>query len=178
MSVDFCSGLVFTEMIDLQQFDNRAGAIFSPDRKYRYRLWRMWDADKPVLAFIMLNPSQADSQILDATVRRCIDFAKRWGYGTLEVGNIFALKSTDPSLLYSTEDPIGPDNDQAILDIYQKAELTIAAWGSHGAHLNRGKEVLRLIPCAKCLVQTKDGQPGHPLYLKSDLKPVAIKPIS
>ncbi len=165
-------------MFDLQQFDNRAGAIFSPDKRYRYRLWRMWDADKPVLAFIMLNPSKADSRILDATVRRCIDYAKRWGYGTLEVGNIFALKSTDPSLLYTVEDPIGPDNNQAILDIYHKADLTIAAWGFHGEHLDRGKEVLELIPGAKCLVQTKDGQPGHPLYLNSGLKPVPIKPIS
>ena len=135
-------------------------------------------ADKPVLAFIMLNPSTADSRILDATVRRCIDYAKRWGYGALEVGNIFALKSTDPALLYSVKDPIGPENDQAILDIYQKADLTIAAWGSHGAYLNRGREVLRLIPGAKCLIQTKDGQPGHPLYLKSDLKPVQITSVS
>ncbi len=58
------------------------------------------------------------------------------------------------------------------------ADLTIAAWGTHGNYLKRGNEVLKLIPEAKCLVQTKDGQPGHPLYLKSDLKPVPIRPIS
>ena len=114
----------------------------------------------------MLNPSKADSRILDATVRRCIDYAKRWGYRTLEVGNIFALKSTDPALLYSEIDPVGPENDQAIRDIYAKADLTIAAWGTHGIYLNRGNEVLKLIPEAKCLVQTKEGQPGHPLSLK------------
>ncbi len=79
MSGVFFSGLVSTEMIDLQQFDNRAGAIFSPDKRYRYRLWRMWDAEKPVLAFIMLNPSITDSRILDSTVRRCLDYARRWG---------------------------------------------------------------------------------------------------
>ena len=97
MFVVSCFGLVFTEMIDLQQFDDRAGAIFSPDKKYRYRLWRMWNADKPVLAFIMLNLSIADAWVLDSTVRRCLDYANRWRYGALEVGNIFALKNRSRS---------------------------------------------------------------------------------
>ena len=162
---------------DFQQFDNRAGAVFSLDKKYRYRLWRMWDSAKSVCAFIMLNPSIADTVILDPIVRRCLGFAKRWGYGTLEVGNIFALKSADPALLYTDIDPVGPENDQAIRDIYAKADLTIAAWGSHGVYLNRGNDVLKLIQEAKCLTQTKDGQPGHPLYLKASLLPIQISPI-
>ena len=158
----------------IERDPREAGAIFSPDRKYRYKLWRTWDPSKPVCAFIMLNPSTADEYELDPTVRRCVNYAKKWGYGGLVVGNIFALKSTNPKALYRETDPVGPDNNCHLWEISHNAAFTIVAWGAHGALLNRGKEVLRLIPEAQCLKMTKDGHPQHPLYLKGDLIPFPI----
>ena len=79
-----------------------AGAVFSDDMVYRYRLWRTWDPDLPTCLFIMLNPSTADHEQNDPTIRRCLDFAKQWGYGQLLVGNLFALRATDPARTYGT----------------------------------------------------------------------------
>ena len=95
--------------------DDRVGALFSPDRVYRYRLWRRWKPEEPALVYVMLNPSTADEIDSDATVTRCIERARRMGYGGIEVVNLFALRSTDPTALYRHEAPVGPENDQHIL---------------------------------------------------------------
>ena len=92
-------------------FENvRSDAVFSPCQRFRYTLMREW-SDGPKLMFEMCNPSKATAEISDPTVTRCIGHAKRLGFGGLWVGNIFALRSTDPDLLYEVEDPIGPENE-------------------------------------------------------------------
>lgn len=116
-------------------------AIFSPDRQYRYKLSRTWDYDEPKAAFIMLNPSVADESINDPTVSRCVRYAMDWGYGTLIVGNLFAIISTKPQEIWKNEighDPIGPENDRYIREINREADLIIVAWGNHGVYNNRG----------------------------------------
>ena len=117
-----------------------AGAVFSDDMVYRYRLWRTWDPELPAVCFIMCNPSTADHEQDDPTIRRCLDFAKQWGYGRLLVGNLFALRATDPQKLRQHPEPTGgPDNDDTIMAMHEEANFTVAAWGVHGAHLRRTK---------------------------------------
>ena len=122
-------------------------ATFSPDRKYRYTLHRIWNESKPLLAFIMCNPSTADENILDPTVTRCFNFAGKWGeYGGLVVGNIFALRSTDPKGLLKDSDPIGPDNNNALRDIAEQAGKIIVAWGSFsvlGSYMKQRAEAVK-----------------------------------
>lgn len=140
---------------------------------YRYRLERRWDADLPAVAFIMLNPSTADADIDDPTIRRCVGFAKSWGFGALIVGNLFALRSTDPKALYSHPDPVGPDNDRQLLAIAQSARKIICAWGTHGALHDRGREVaerFEFFPLAVLKV-TAEGHPVHPLYVAASTEP-------
>lgn len=152
----------------------RGGAIFSPCDTYRYVLWRNWSVG-PMCCFIMLNPSTADATNDDPTVRRCIGFARRWGYGGVEVVNIFALRSTDPRALRRHVDPVGPDNDQAIRLAARRADRVVCAWGNHGRLHNRGPAVLAGLVlmgirplCFKLTKSTpgKPGQPEHPLYQK------------
>lgn len=144
-------------------------AIFSEDRRYRYLLRRrVGESEKRVL-FIMLNPSKADEERNDATIRRCIGFARDWGYGCLEVVNLFALMSTDPKGLLETDDPVGPDNDAAIRAALESADTVVLAWGNHGLdHEKRAAEVTAMAweaarPC--CLGLTVKGAPRHPLRL-------------
>ena len=116
--------------------------------------------------------------MLDPTVRKCVQFADSWGYGTLYVANIFALRSPYPEDLYKQEDPIGVDNDENIFALAQKADLVIGAWGTNGKFLCRGEYIIeqfkeRNIPL-HALHVTQDGNPGHPLYLNKDLKPKKI----
>jgi hypothetical protein len=152
--------------------DNRDDALFSEDRTYRYCLRRTWDASMPTLAFLMLNPSTADATADDPTIRRCIGYARRWGYGTLLVGNLFALRSTDPRQLYDHSEPVGPDNDAALHEIVSNAERTIAAWGTHGALHGRGYEVTEQLDATLyALDTTQDGHPNHPLYQPKDADP-------
>ena len=135
---------------------------------------------KQFVAFIGLNPSTADETQDDPTVRRCIGFAKHWGFGGMFMLNIFALRSTDPRALYRAEDPTGPENDYWITQVVQKREVTrvVACWGNHGALLSRGWEVKKLDRLRGALWRigelTKTGQPRHPLYLKGDLVPVLL----
>lgn len=157
-----------------------ATAVFDQTRRYRYRLSRVWDPAKPRLNFCMLNPSTADAFTLDPTVRRCIGYAQAWGYGALEVTNIFALRSTDPKKLYEEPDPVGPENNNAIVAAAHAADLVIAAWGVHGEHQQRGEQVRRLLNDAGIEVHylklTRAGHPGHPLYLPADTRPQIWRP--
>ena len=147
-------------------------AELSPCRKYRYSLSRVWDESKPVCLFIGLNPSTADEVEDDPTIRRCINYAKSWGYGSLIMANIFAFRATDPRDMKAAADPVGIDNDYYLTELASKASMIVAAWGNHGSHLNRSEQVKALIPTLHCLKVTGTGQPSHPLYLKADLQPV------
>ena len=139
-------------------------AVISNCNLYRYFLSRKWGEGKKML-IIGLNPSIADASIDDPTIRRCIGFAKREDYGELWMANLFAFRSTDPKGLKTTVDPIGKENTQYLIDLSQKADLTVVAWGTLGDYLNRDQEVLKLLKNPHCFGKTKNGSPKHPLYL-------------
>jgi hypothetical protein len=153
---------------DIQPMDD---AIFSNDRIYRYALYRFWDEAKGYVAFICLNPSTADETKNDPTVTRCINYAYSWGYGGMVMLNLFAFRATDPNIMMAAKDPIGSHNDAYIRRGSKNAKLTIIAWGVYGAHLGRSKEVLPLLIDPHYLSLNLNRQPGHPLYLRKDLKP-------
>lgn len=146
--------------------------VFSEDRKYRYTLHRSWNPDKPLIAFIGLNPSTADETMDDPTIRRLIGFAQKWGYGGMIVGNIFALRSTDPKKLYKSRDPVGPENDTYLNKIEEVAHTVVACWGIHGKHMGRHTQVKINLRSLRVFGLTKQGFPKHPLYLK---KTVALQ---
>jgi hypothetical protein len=155
------------------------GAAFSPDRRYRYRLWRRWDRSRPVVTFVMLNPSTADERRDDPTIRRCIGFARRWGFGGAEVVNLFALRATDPRELRTVRDPVGPENDRHIRRAIARAALVVLAWGTHGAVAQRARAVgLVASPRRpRCLGWTRSGEPRHPLYLPAGAAPVPARSV-
>ncbi len=152
-------------------------ARFSACERYRYELTRVWDSAATLAAFVLLNPSTADAHRNDPTVTRCINFARAWGYGGLAVGNIFAWRSTDPAGLRACEDPVGPDNDTALIEIARRARIVVCGWGVHGWLHGRGTIVRALLEREgvelHVLGRTKDGHPRHPLYLPSDAAPEA-----
>lgn len=150
-------------------------ATFSPCRLYRYSLWRCWGpASGRYVMFVGLNPSTADELLNDPTIRRCIAYARSWGYAGLCMANIFAFRATQPADMKACLDPIGPENDRYLLRLFQLAGVVVAAWGTDGAHLSRGEAVNALLPKLHCLKRTKDGHPGHPLYLRKSLTPVLM----
>ncbi len=145
-------------------------AIFSDDRKYRYALKRSWEEQQPFCLFIGLNPSTADETNDDPTIRRCIGFAKRWGYGGLYVGNLFSIRTKDPKIMKLNPEPIGIENNTWLLRLAERADKTIAVWGIDGGYKNRDEEIIKLIPNLYCLGITKHGFPKHPLYLNKNTK--------
>ena len=149
-------------------------AILSPCGTYRYVLCRMWDATKPTVLFICLNPSTADATVDDPTSRVCMNYARRWNYGTLLIGNLFALRSTTPGVLWNANDPIGPENDTHLQQMQAQAALVICAWGNSGKLLDRDKHVLRMLKTPYCLITLKSGCPGHPLYKRTTLVPMPL----
>ena len=141
---------------------------------YRYLLWREWNNSNKTISFIMLNPSRADAQINDPTITRCINFAKFWGYGRLEVVNLFAYRTPKPSLLKQAIEPIGKDNDRYILESVEKSDRIILAWGNHGAWRQQDLYTLQLLRDYSHLYSlgiTKRGCPRHPLYLPVSSQP-------
>ena len=145
-------------------------ATFSSCRKYRYSLSRIWDKKKKYVLFIGLNPSTADEEEDDPTIRRCVNYAKEWGYGGFMIVNLFAYRTTLPSNLKKVKYPVGSENDKYIMTLSKKADITVAAWGNNGNLYSRDNQVLSLLPNLMSLKVNKSGQPAHPLYLKKDLK--------
>lgn len=145
------------------------GAVFSPCGMYRYTLERRW-ADGPMLLWVLLNPSIADAQRDDPTNRRGIAFSRQWGFGACVFVNLFAFRSPSPSEMKAAWQPIGPENDSHILDQVEKADRIVVAWGIHGPHRNRDRDVLALLSEQKlfCLGITQKGHPRHPLYMRGD----------
>lgn len=142
-------------------------AMLSPCLQYRFALSRAWEPNMRVIGFILLNPSTADDKIDDPTVKKLIQFAKHNKYGGFLLANIFSLRSTDPKLLRTHHDPIGPSNDYWIAQLTRWSEIVVCGWGNHGSLNNRGKEVKLIIPKAKRFAFgfNNGGQPTHPLYL-------------
>ena len=153
-------------------------AHFSDDEKYRYLLGRhISDSPRRVL-FIMLNPATADANKNDPTIRRCIGFANRWGFGTLEVVNLFAFRTSYVSELRKANDPVGAENDKWIYDAMKAADKVILAWGNHGSYKGRSSEIKQMALEAAHpyhLGLNKTGEPKHPLYLPSRTIPQPLQ---
>jgi len=156
---------------------NPKGAAISEDGKYRYLLWRNWDPEKLKVVFIGLNPSAADAIVDDPTVRRCIGYAKTWGYGGLRLLNLFAFRTVSPKLLVKAQDPVGPKNDHYLETYSMSGSCLIACWGTFGSFRGRQGEVLASLPLSKvyCLGLTQGGNPKHLLYLRKSLAPTPWK---
>lgn len=149
------------------------GALFSQCEKFRYILWRWWDDSGPShhVMFVGLNPSTADETNDDPTIRRCIRFSKDWGYGGLVMMNAFAFRATDPKVMKSQENPLGPLNMASLKEQGIQASLVIAAWGAHCPEGHERKVLETIGRDVHCLGKTKAGRPKHPLYLKADSVP-------
>lgn len=155
-------------------------AVFSDCMRYRYRLLRLWDRDKPTIAFCMLNPSTADERVNDPTIERCERRARKWGYGRLIVVNLFGYRSTDPAALYQQGDPVGPENIASIVWAVKESAMFVCGWGTHGAHCGMGPMILGRMRDfypgrAHALHVNRDGSPAHPLYLPYSLTPVPLQ---
>lgn len=159
------------------------GAVLSDCGLYRYRLHRRATASDRIALFIMLNPSTADAEQDDPTIRRCIGFARAMECGRLLVVNLFAFRATSPKVMLAAADPIGPDNDKHIDQCAQDSVMSggriICAWGAHGSHRGRGAVVLRRLLLAGCdpvsLGETAKGMPRHPLYLSGRCAPLPYR---
>jgi hypothetical protein len=159
-------------------------AKFSECGSYRYELTRSWDATKPELVVVMLNPSTADAAVDDHTIRRVRGFAEAWGYGEARVLNLFALRAREPGVLRYHWKPIGPENTKHLRDALQAAAAAkrpvLAAWGTNGWIWNRAFHVVHMVEGVSwiCLGKTKDGSPKHPLYVARSTRPQVYGPFA
>ena len=149
------------------------GAVFDHTSKYRYTLWRNFvEHPTSICLWVMLNPSTATEEVDDPTIRRCQRFSRAWGHDACRVVNIFAYRSTDPAVLSTLDDPVGPHNDLWIATEAMTASRVVCAWGIHGALNERSRHVRAILRArdVKCesLGFTKSGEPLHPLYRPND----------
>lgn len=144
-------------------------AVISECGLYRYSLSRIWDANLPLLAVIMLNPSTADGKKDDHTITKLITFAELHGFGGFIVVNLFAFRATKPTDMKEAADPIGPMNDNHISMALLMCPVVLCAWGSNAKGHPREADIRQLLHL--CGVHTvslrvnKDGTPAHPLML-------------
>lgn len=149
---------------------------FSPCRQYRYTLEHVIDPALPVrrIMWIGLNPSTADEQQLDPTLRRIRRFSADWGYTSFVMTNLFAFRATDPRVMKASGFPVGHHNNSALIQSADKCEVVVAAWGTHGTFRDRDCAVVELLQRyghkLSCLDRTKGGHPKHPLYVAAAMK--------
>jgi hypothetical protein len=163
------------------------GAQFSSCGLYRWTLHRAWDLARPRLLFIGLNPSRADAERDDPTLRRLSGFAQSWGFGCLEVVNLFGRCSASPAVLRRCSDPIGPESDhwlkQGLARLQSQAgDALWLGWGNGGTWRQRDQQVLALLaeklPADLPLLAiglTASGQPRHPLYAPAAAQPLGLQ---
>lgn len=153
----------------------RRSATFDATGRYRYRLTRVWDTTRRRVTFVLLNPSTADENQDDPTIRRCMGFARAWGYGGVQVLNLFAWRATRPRDLFCAADPVGPENARHLRAAARAGGPVVVAWGAHGAWRGQDRAVLALLRARRCnplcLGVTRNGQPRHVLYVRRDAKP-------
>lgn len=156
----------------LQLFDTTGTAVI--EGMHRYSLSRTWDNNKAAVMFIGVNPSRADATYNDATIIRCINFAKSWGYGSLWFGNLYSYRTPYPTeLVLNLETACNDKTDYELGLMIQKSDRVICAWGSwtFEGFKERARMVHDLVRMLHknpyCLGTNKDGQPKHPLYLAS-----------
>ena len=156
----------------LWQNDEHVLVMFDHMARHRYRLSVTWETGKPECLFVMLNPSTADAGKPDATLYQCMNIAKRQGFGSLEVVNLYSLRTKSPQVLFASDERHHPQNDRHLADAIGNARQVIVAWGQHGGREGRDQVVLNRIREAGktpyCLETTRNGMPKHPLFLKSD----------
>ena len=147
-------------------------AGISSDKLHRFYLKRSWDSDKDTLGWIMLNPSTADSKVDDPTVRKCVGFAKRWGYGSILIGNLFSYRSPSPRLLKALlqKDTNCDEADEELVSMIRSCSKVVVGWGANGQfYAGRVSEVRDLILSSGVesvsLGTTMAGHPKHPLYV-------------
>lgn len=150
---------------------------------YRYTLSRgPWLNGEGTVLFVMLNPSTADERQDDPTIRRCVRFAQSWGFAQLLVGNLYALRATDPWELFAAEDPVGPGNDERLRVMAARAQEIVVAWGAtlhpQPERVRHVLELLKSYRVAWCLGQTKGLHPRHPLYVRADAPRIKFGPLS
>lgn len=150
-------------------------AVISPCGNYRYRLGRVWDNREPVAVWIGLNPSTANAEVDDPTIRRMVSFAMSWGLGGIDVVNLFALRSPDPQdLTCGWCDPVGGENDGQLMSsvVGGRVATVVCAWGANPFARGRAIEMMQHFEVAGvktyCLGTNKDGSPKHPLYVRGD----------
>lgn len=159
-----------------------ASAVISECGKYRYSLERAWDETKPKVMFIMLNPSTADENNNDPTIRRCINFAKSWGFGGLYVCNLFAFRATNPKELLNVDNPFGDQNIWYTKGLSEKVDTIICAWGNEPIlkKILKNENPFKLLDYAWhklfYLQLGKNATPKHPLYLRHDITPERVPP--
>lgn len=149
-------------------------AVISQCGNYRYSLTRIWDEGLSICNFIMLNPSTANAQTDDPTIRKVVAYAKKWGFGGIMVTNLFAIRSSNRSRILYTADPIGPENDNYISTTARSYDPVICAWGTYGCYKNRSKVVINMLQNVGVKLYKielcKNGEPGHLLFLPLNLK--------
>lgn len=157
--------------------DSQKNAFISECGEYRYWLSREFSKVDKTLLWIMLNPSTADHTVDDPTIRRCCSFASQWGYGSIIVANLYALRSPSPKDLWAHEDPVGEHNNEYLKECMSHSFVTVCAWGNNARQdrVDEFKELAGDTPLY-CLGTTQSGMPKHPLYIKSDqtLEPYII----
>jgi hypothetical protein len=144
-----------------------------------YRYWllrRLTTGDRAVL-FVGLNPSSADGAKDDQTIRRCVRFARDWGFDCLLMANVYAYRATSPKILRTVHDPVGPLNQQVLTRLTERAELIVAAWG--GQHRLDGyartlANTILSLPTTRCLGKNGDNTPKHPLRVAANRQLVAV----
>jgi hypothetical protein len=164
-----------------RRFTGEAWTVVSQCRTYRYRLVHVWDSHMPRLGVVGHSWSATNEWRSDATVRRCIGFARAWGYGGIDIGNLFGLQAADPRKLASVADPIGPDNDAHLAAMCADNDLIVLAWGAHACP-DRARAVAHLLwrlseDCGGSLAVlgwTERGQPRHPQYVPKDVTPECV----
>ena len=152
-------------------------ATISPCGRYRHALGRYWNREAGFVLFIGLNPSTADAEQDDPTIRRCVRFARDWGYGGIEMGNLFDWRATDPkdcrrAMAFAVSDK----NDACLRVRAAESRFVIAAWGAAAWAQDRISQVFRGVFNEErrwhCLGLTKGGSPRHPLYVPAVTKPI------
>lgn len=141
--------------------------------EHQYASFFYTNAIEKPMGVVGLNPSRFKNG-RNSTISILMEIAKREGFDSLFVTNLYSYISPDPKALKTVEKPVEEPNDGWIDKMVASCEKVLCIWGNWGEESRIQAVFPKVAEKAYAIGLTKSGRPRHVLHTKKDAKLIKL----